>query len=727
MSASYQPKVYRALGGLQMVVASGGELNIESGGAFKIAGVAVTASAADLNGIAGGLTYTNNATFTVDNDNATGKFQLKNTVGGTDHKTVLQTSAPAGGDITLTLPASTGTLALTTDTATNLDLGSSGVAGSLDLFPTTAAKGKLTFTATDSAGDTITAITNDSQAAARNYKIPDAGGHGKFVMTTAANSLLVNANGSDRTMSLNGNVTLAGGLTTTGAFTPTLAFPASNTYTFPAASGTLLTDPGTISGTTTGTFTVDSDSAVGTLILRTNAVAGTNHSVTLQGPTTTQAVVLTLPDVAADTLVGKTTTDVLTNKTLTAPVLNGATTAAAANNFTLNTGSGAFTTPTGTFTFYGHVATNGNNNYDFSASSGAFSTSTGANTLSGNVTIPANKTFDASASSGTFKTSTGTNTIGGTVSLAANKDIACAAGTTAVDFSLGTGIFKTTTNTNTFYGACVLSNATTPSLTTSAGMTNTGFVQVNGKTSGGIKVLPPDTGTSLLTIGMEAQTQACTFKIPDLNVATGQFICANADFTVTVNPNAADRTVSLSGNLTIGAAFTTGANALTLTTAGVTNVTLPTSGTLATIGGVETLTAKVIDGDDNTLQDISPPVAKAVVVNTTPSLTFALQFLNTGAETQTYTVPAGKTLRVLDVWGYKSVALGNAGDSVQIKNAGTAITDAISLNIADNARFAAGTLDDAQQSVAAGAALTCVTLQAGVNATCRVTCLCVWA
>jgi hypothetical protein len=56
-------------------------------------------------------------------------------------------------------------------------------------------------------------------------------------------------------------------------------------------------------------------------------------------------------------------------------------------------------------------------------------------------------------------------------------------------------------------------------------------------------------------------------------------------------------TVSLAGNLTTAAAFTTaGANALTLTTTGTTNVTLPTTGTLATLDGTETLTNKTLTG-----------------------------------------------------------------------------------------------------------------------------------
>jgi hypothetical protein len=46
---SYAPKVYRKQGGDEMVVASGGILNVESGGQLQIAGVAVGATAAELN------------------------------------------------------------------------------------------------------------------------------------------------------------------------------------------------------------------------------------------------------------------------------------------------------------------------------------------------------------------------------------------------------------------------------------------------------------------------------------------------------------------------------------------------------------------------------------------------------------------------------------------------------------------------------------------------------
>jgi hypothetical protein len=46
---TYMPKVYKTDGGDKQVIADGGEMDVESGGALKIAGTQVTASAAELN------------------------------------------------------------------------------------------------------------------------------------------------------------------------------------------------------------------------------------------------------------------------------------------------------------------------------------------------------------------------------------------------------------------------------------------------------------------------------------------------------------------------------------------------------------------------------------------------------------------------------------------------------------------------------------------------------
>lgn len=60
-----------------------------------------------------------------------------------------------------------------TMSTTDLDLGSSGVAGSLDIFPSTASKGRLRATVTDQTGDTIVSLIIGAMAAARSITLAD--------------------------------------------------------------------------------------------------------------------------------------------------------------------------------------------------------------------------------------------------------------------------------------------------------------------------------------------------------------------------------------------------------------------------------------------------------------------------------------------------------------------------------------------------------------------------
>lgn len=100
----------------------------------------------------------------------------------------------AGTDASFILTAGNQTIAgnktLTgTTEADVLKVGSSGTVGAFNVFPTTASKGSIRILAADSAGDTVTTITNASQAAARAYTIPDAGADASFVMTAGTQSV----------------------------------------------------------------------------------------------------------------------------------------------------------------------------------------------------------------------------------------------------------------------------------------------------------------------------------------------------------------------------------------------------------------------------------------------------------------------------------------------------------------------------------------------------------
>jgi len=55
----------------------------------------------------------------------------------------------------------------------DIDAGASGAAGSVDIFPSTASKGKLSFTCTDQTGDTTVTVNAAAMAAARSISLPD--------------------------------------------------------------------------------------------------------------------------------------------------------------------------------------------------------------------------------------------------------------------------------------------------------------------------------------------------------------------------------------------------------------------------------------------------------------------------------------------------------------------------------------------------------------------------
>ena len=89
--ASYQPKVYRKRGGDELVVASGGTITVESGGAIVSGPVAAGTTSANLP--AGGLSYV------VSGSSATGtnNFTIANPVIG-QHKFITATSVTNSSD-----------------------------------------------------------------------------------------------------------------------------------------------------------------------------------------------------------------------------------------------------------------------------------------------------------------------------------------------------------------------------------------------------------------------------------------------------------------------------------------------------------------------------------------------------------------------------------------------------------------------------------------------------
>lgn len=72
---------------------------------------------------------------------------------------------------------------LTSIEATTVQAGLSGTAGTVSVFPTTAASGKTSITATANSGDTTTTINTAAQGGTRAYTIPDQGGNATVLMT----------------------------------------------------------------------------------------------------------------------------------------------------------------------------------------------------------------------------------------------------------------------------------------------------------------------------------------------------------------------------------------------------------------------------------------------------------------------------------------------------------------------------------------------------------------
>lgn len=69
---------------------------------------------------------------------------------------------------------------------TNLDAGASGTAGSVDVFPSTASRGKLTLACTDQTGDTTVTVNANAMGQATTVNIPDPGAAASYIAQSTA-------------------------------------------------------------------------------------------------------------------------------------------------------------------------------------------------------------------------------------------------------------------------------------------------------------------------------------------------------------------------------------------------------------------------------------------------------------------------------------------------------------------------------------------------------------
>ena len=160
--------------------------------------------------------------------------------------------------------------------------------------------------------------------------------------------------------------------------------------------------------------------------------------------------------------------------------------------------------------------------------------------------------------------------------------------------------------------------------------------------------LKQETGVNLANLSVMDQSGAGSFA---LAFVASETLTADRNLTFVVN-NAA-RTIDLTGNLTLAGAFTTTTGAVTLAAnvAG-SNVTLPASGTLATLAGTEQLSNKTLVSPafSGTIADLGAVTTCNINGGTVDSLT-SLSIRSTGsafdltfASTEVFT--AGRTLTI---------------------------------------------------------------------------------
>lgn len=246
-----------------------------------------------------------------------------------------------------------------------------------------------------------------------------------------------------------------------------------------------------------------------------NSPAGTGTVTNTGGNLTANAVVL-----GAGTVDTKVAAGIVTDGTskVTLGVIGGAVGAVAFNNAT--SGTLTLSPPTGALGSIAVTLPNAASTLPIFGQQITFAGPTAART----VTFPdASFTAARTDAANTFTgASTGTSWTLTTPIFAGGNT---ASGSGANTWAGSTGTFITSTGANTLSGAVTENDATTPSFTTAAGKTNTGFYQVNGKTSGSTKYITADATAQAVTVSTAAQTTgASTLTIPDQAGTSRNFV-----------------------------------------------------------------------------------------------------------------------------------------------------------------------------------------------------------
>ncbi len=127
------------------------------------------------------------------------------------------------------------------------------------------------------------------------------------------------------------------------------------------------------------------------------------------------------------------------------------------------------------------------------------------------------------------------------------------------------------------------------------------------------------------------------------------------------------KTITLGGNL-----VTSGAFATTLTSTNTTAVTLPTTGTLATLAGTETLTNKTINGASNTITNVN--------LTSGAGVTGTLPVANGGTGTGSPSLVAGSNVTISGTWPNQTINSTASGGGGVTSVSGTGSANGISLS-----------------------------------------------
>lgn len=137
------PDITTVASGGEILVESGGIITIETGGKLVVNGVELDASEMGVLNVTAG-TITASKAVVVDGNKDAADFRNVGLV--------------------------------------NLDAGKSGTAGTIDVFPTTASKGKLIISCTDQTGDTAVTINTNAMGQATTVNIGDPGGAASYLV-----------------------------------------------------------------------------------------------------------------------------------------------------------------------------------------------------------------------------------------------------------------------------------------------------------------------------------------------------------------------------------------------------------------------------------------------------------------------------------------------------------------------------------------------------------------